>query len=162
MQEHLNRFVRFLLATEKLEKAVQKTKNVCMSGIGLRGGYVMCLCQLRRHKEGITAASLARTCEVDRAFISRTLSELTDAGCVEQKSINGTRRTLITLTEKGEELASRMEGMASAAVRVATEGIDSEDIETFYRVIGQMEKNLTSKQDDIPDAQSKGDASLND
>ena len=150
MQEHLNRFVRFLLATEKLEKAVQKTKNVCMSGIGLRGGYVMCLCQLRRHKDGVTAASLARMCEVDRAFISRTLSELSEAGCVEQKSLNGTRRTQITLTPKGEELASRMEGMAIAAVTVTTEGISPEDIEVFYKVMAQMEQNLTEKLDGIP------------
>ena len=150
MQEYLNRFVRFLLAMEKLEKAVQKTKNVCMSGIGLRGGYVMCLCQLRRQKEGITAASLARMCEVDRAFISRTLAELAEAGCVEQKSLNGTRRTVITLTSKGEELASRMEGMASAAVRVATHEIDAKEIEIFYRVIGKMEENLTDGLDGIP------------
>ena len=87
MDEYLDRFIRFVLEVEKLDKAVQRTKNICMAQFGLRGGHVMCLCQLLRHPAGLTAAALARQCKVDRACVSRIVGELTDAGCIEAKPV---------------------------------------------------------------------------
>ena len=149
MNEYLDRFIRFMLAVEKLEKAVQRTKNICMAEFGLRGGHVMCLCQLLKHPAGLTAAELARQCEVDRAFISRTVAELTDAECICLKPVGSGRRTSLVLTERGEQLANRIKGIVDDAVRIATDGIEANALESFYDVMGRIEKNLTVANDEV-------------
>ena len=140
MSEYCDRFIRFILAVERVEKAVQSVKNQYMTQSGLRGSHVMCLCQMMKAEGGLTSAELARRCQVDRAFISRTVSELSGEGYLSAK---GGRRARLCLTEKGMELASRMDEMLRAGVTCGTEGITQEDLETMYAVMAKIETNLT-------------------
>ena len=155
MNEYCDRFIRFILAIEQVEKAVQTVKNRYMSPSGLRGSHVMCLCQLMKEENGLTSAELARRCRVDRAFVSRTVTELTAEGILtaEEKG----RRARLRLTERGRELANSMNGMLQAGVTAATEGIAPKDLETMYAVMARIEENLTREygKNDLPDGQDQ-------
>ena len=140
MSEYCDRFIRFILAVERVEKAVQTVKNQYMTQSGLRGSHVMCLCQMMKAEGGLTSAELARRCQVDRAFISRTVNELVGEGFL---SAEGGRRARLCLTEKGMALAERMDEMLRAGVTCGTEGVSPEDLETMYAAMAKIEANLT-------------------
>ena len=146
MSEYCDRFIRFILAVERVEKAVQSVKNQYMTQSGLRGSHVMCLCQMMKAPDGLTSAELARRCQVDRAFISRTVNELSGEGYL---AADGGRRARLCLTEKG------MNEMLRAGATCGTEGISPEDLETMYAVMAKIETNLTRKHGRAADGQNK-------
>ena len=152
MNEYCDRFIRFILALERVDKAVGAVKNQYMTPSGLRGSHVMCLCQLMKEPDGLTSAELARRCRVDRAFVSRTVGELSCEGYL---SAEGGRRARLRLTEKGKALAEKMEGMLEDGVTTATDGITPSELETMYAVMAKIESNLSQRQG--KDAFSDGD-----
>lgn len=142
MKDYEKRFIRLTLSLEKISKALQKCKNDRMATLGLRGAHVMCLCQLRNAPGGLTAAELARRCEVDRAFISRTVAELTDSGCILPTKKNG--RTRLSLTEEGDRIVDRIDDMMRRAVTMAVQDVAPEELDIFYRVMDTLEKSISA------------------
>ena len=82
---------------------IQKIQRTEMAKYGLKGPHAQCLLAMSRYPEGITAARLCEICEKDKAAISRTLTELEQAGMVSRQTNNGSRyRASLTLTEQGQ------------------------------------------------------------
>ena len=59
---------------------IQKIQRTEMAKYGLKGPHAQFLLAMSRYPEGITAARLCEICEKDKAAISRTLTELEQAG----------------------------------------------------------------------------------
>lgn len=138
--DHLEQFT---LTLADILKSIKKIKDKRMSDFGLRSSHVMVLYLLGRAPEGLTPVELAESNSVDKALISRILSELTEKGFV-TGSTSGNRRykTRIRLTPAGEELAVYIAQTVSSVQQQVSGDIPREDLEVFYRTLFTLQKNF--------------------
>ena len=76
------RFVPFILQTERIAKNIKRLADAKMEPYGLRSAHVMCILQLAKSEKGLSSAELSEACGVDKAFISRITTELTEKGYI--------------------------------------------------------------------------------
>lgn len=140
----IQRFETFVNSINQIYRSIQKLKIQEMASFGLKGTHVMCLFQLQKHPEGLTSAMLTQLCDEDKAAISRALSQLQEQELISFEDIPGQRRyrSMITLTEKGHTITSKMYEKIMASVGVGAKGYSDEERETFYRVLLLITKNL--------------------
>lgn len=141
------RFFRFSIAMETISKKLQKYKNERMSHYGLHSMHVMFLCALDKTEDGMTAGELARSCGVDKAFISRTATDLrkrgfVDFSCVGEGAEKQYKKRMI-LTDAGKAIMKEISEIVKDTVERATLGIDMEQFEVFYQVMEKLSGNLT-------------------
>lgn len=122
---------------------IQKIERVEMAKFGLKGPHAQCMLAMSRYPGGLTARELCEICDKDKAAISRTVSELEQAGMVVRDECNGSRyRALLTLTQKGAEAAQAVSQRALVAVEQAGIGLDDEQRKIFYQVLALIAGNL--------------------
>lgn len=104
----INRFETFITSIVQIYRCVQNIKSREMTELGLRGTHVMCLFNLRRHEEGLTASGLSAICEEDKAAVSRALSQLEEKGLVHVEDNDAGRRyrSNVRLTETGRRVST--------------------------------------------------------
>ena len=139
-----DRFETFVTAINQINRCIQKIKTNEMKDFGLKGTHVMCLFQLRRHKEGLTSSELAFYCDEDKAAISRVLSELEKEKLIENKQVEETRKYKIpvVLTKEGYNITDKMKGKIRSAVSSASDGYSEEERDIFYEVLLKVAENL--------------------
>ena len=122
---------------------IQKIERVEMAKFGLKGPHAQCILALSRFPEGMTVSQLCEICDKDKAAISRTVSELEDAGMLLRSPRNGTRyRAPLTLTEQGITAAQAVSARAHLAVEHAGLGLDDSQRQIFYQVLTLIAGNL--------------------
>ncbi|MDO4293604.1 MAG: MarR family winged helix-turn-helix transcriptional regulator [Eubacteriales bacterium] len=137
-----NRFLKFTLSVSRMNKRIQSVKTVGMGRFGLKAAHTTVLYILSRHPEGLHFSEVADRCDLDRALISRTLSQLTGAGMVEKQGDPGRYNALYFLTQKGNEQTGKIIQLIEAVQSRADEGIDPEELEIFYRVLNRLLENF--------------------
>ena len=139
----IDRFSQFCTSIASIQRSILKIERTEMAKYGLKGPHANCLVAMARYPEGITAARLCDICDKDKAAISRTVSELEDAGMVLRQDPEGKRyRSVLRLSEKGKEIANRVNDMVLLAVAKASEGYDKEKQQVFARVLNLVAGNL--------------------
>ena len=139
----VERFEKFTFYIFEITRYWHKLAGDEMAKYGLKGPHANCLVAMARYPEGITAARLCDICDKDKAAISRTVSELEDAGMVLRQDPEGKRyRSVLRLSEKGKEIANRVNDMVLLAVAKASEGYDKEKQQVFARVLNLVAGNL--------------------
>lgn len=139
----IQRFELFCTSAFSIYRSIQKIERVEMEKFGLKGPHAQCLLTMRRFSDGITAAQLCSHCDKDKAAISRTVSELEDAGMLKRTCNDGKRyRSLLTLTEAGREAARRVAERAKCAVERAGSGLSDEARAAFYNALALIAGNL--------------------
>lgn len=122
---------------------IQKIERVEMAKFGLKGPHAQCILALGRYSEGLTVSQLCDICDKDKAAISRTISELEEAGMVLRSPRNGTRyRAPLTLTEQGITAAQAVSERAHLAVEQAGLGLEDSQRQIFYQVLTLIAGNL--------------------
>lgn len=122
---------------------IQKIERVEMAKFGLKGPHAQCILALGRYSEGLTISQLCDICDKDKAAISRTISELEEAGMVLRSPRNGTRyRAPLTLTEQGITAAQAVSERAHLAVEQAGLGLEDSQRQIFYQVLTLIAGNL--------------------
>ena len=139
----ISKYEIFSTVVSSLYRDIQKIERTEMAKYGLKGPHAQCLLVMERNPEGITASQLCLNCEKDKAAISRTLSELVDAGMITRVDPNGKRyRSRLYLTEKGRAVAKQVNDRVHQAVSQVSEGYDVETREIFVHVLGMIAVNL--------------------
>ena len=139
----LERFAQFCASIASIQRSILRIERVEMAKYGLKVPHASCLVAIARYPEGITAARLCEICDKDKAAISRTLSELENAGMILRNAPEGKRyRALLRLSEKGKEIAYSVNEKILLAVAKASEGSDKEKQQIFARVLGLVAGNL--------------------
>ena len=139
----INRFEQFASSIACIYRHVQKLERDEMAKYGLKGPHAMCLVILNRYEEGVTSTDLCKICDKDKAAISRTISQLVNMDLVKRNCINNINyRTKLTLTEKGKEIADKVNGIATAAVEQAGAGLNDDDRKVFYQAMDLIATNL--------------------
>ena len=137
----LERFEAFTKNVAAADKFVKKIKGAEMRRFGIQGSCVMCLFYLSNAEEGLTPIELRELCDEDKAAISRNLASLHEKNFImvdEKKKY----RALIRLTEKGEEMAKRLDGLIETWVEVVGKGLSEQDRAAFYRGLDIISNNL--------------------
>ena len=139
----ISKYEQFSASVSCIYRDIQRIERVEMAKFGLKGPHAQCLLAMSRYPDGVTATQLCEICEKDKAAISRTLAELQQGGLVLRTERNGTRyRALLTLTEKGLEAARTVNKKAQLAVEQAGAGLNDDQREVFYSVLGLIAGNL--------------------
>lgn len=140
----VKRFESFVSGITACYRHIQKIKSIEMTELGLKGTHAMCVFYLNRHDKGLTASQLSSLCEEDKAAVSRTLSELSEKGYINTNRDETKKkyRSVITLTEKGRELAKNVDVLIGQWVGLGGDGLTNEERETFYFVLDKIANNL--------------------
>ena len=139
----IHRFELFCTSAFSIYRSIQKIERMEMEKFGLKGPHAQCLLTMLRFPEGITAAQMCTYCDKDKAAISRTVSELEEAGMLVRACSDGKRyRSLLTLTDAGREAAGRVAERAKCAVERAGSGLSDEQRAVFYNALGLIAGNL--------------------
>lgn len=143
----VNRFESFVTGITVCYKYIQKIKSVEMTELGLKGTHAMCVVYLHRNPNGLTAAQLCTLCEEDKAAISRTLSDLEEKGYTQPIGGDYKKkyRSLIVLTQKGEELAKKVEALIEQWVSLGGDGLSDSERDAFYYALEIISENLKAK-----------------
>ena len=102
--------------------------------------------------EGLHFSELTERCGLDPAMISRVLAELVRSGLVEKRAESGKYNALYLLTNAGHDRAARVGAVVADVERRADEGIDPDDLATFYKVLDQLTRNLEAVDADPAEA----------
>ena len=140
----IQRFETFVLTINQIYRCIQRIKSREMTELGLKGTHVMCLFQLRRHEEGLTAAQLSAFSLEDKAAVSRAVTHLEKLGLVRLEDCGDKRRyrAKIRLTIAGEETAEKMTSIINRAVEAGGRGLTPQQRETFYDALEIIARNL--------------------
>lgn len=131
-----NRYEIFSSAISQLLKAMQLLKSRKMAQYGLKGTTCMCMIQILRSENGLTAGELAEQGEIDKAQVSRCVSELIEQGYIFRDERDGRRyKQKYRLTECGREVAEDVNRHLYDVQECINKGISEEDLAAFYRVL---------------------------
>lgn len=92
----------------------------------------------------LTQRELADLCMFDATTMSRTLDKMEQAGLIQRNRNPASRRShLISLTEIGKEKGKLVREEFNWLDEILQKGITKDELETVYRILEKIEKNLT-------------------
>lgn len=138
------KFYFFSGLVSRAYKSLRRAQEKYTREYGLRSVHVACMLRLLDAPGGLTASELSRACGVDRAQISRVVSELGAAGLLEEAAPGEKRRYrgCLTLTGLGREKAEALRGIVVEKFQAVDEELDGEDVAAFYRVFNAVAEKL--------------------
>ena len=144
-----NRFELFDVSVSLICKNLQKIKTEIMQTYGLKSSHVLFMVQLGGSSDGLTASELSQAGHMDKAQISRVVSELTDKGYITRSQAYGKKyKYRLTLTEAGRKIAGELDRLIDRALDYVSGSIPRSDLEIFYRTLFTINDNLFSLSSD--------------
>ena len=137
-----NIFENFTINILKLNKLVQKIKNLEMQEYGLKTIHVMCVYYLNNHPEGLTASELTKFTLEDKAAISRALKVLQEKGYASYDP--NKYNSVIRLTDSGKEFAGVISQKADRAVSAGSYDFTESERKSFYKQLDTIADNLVN------------------
>lgn len=135
------RFPLFTMQISRLHRLIQKLKTEGMGRFGLKAVDTLCLYQLST-QDALTFSQVAEHCDLDPALVSRTLRSLVRGGMVKKEGNPGKYHARYSLTEEGRVRTAQITAIIRSIQSRADEGIDPQELKTFYRVLGQLTANF--------------------
>ncbi|MBQ6892596.1 MAG: hypothetical protein IJN48_00170 [Clostridia bacterium] len=138
------RVMHFTHLIDGIHKRIQKIRTDNAATFGVKGVHVFWVYELLSHPEGLSAAELAASSQIDRSLISREISALESIGYVSAEKQGGKRNynSKIVLTESGIKAAKEMRNIALDFQSIADQDISANDLEIFYSVLEKINYNL--------------------
>ena len=136
-------FEHFTITILKLNKIVQKIKQLESQKHGLKAVHIMCGYYLNEHPEGLTSTELVKLTLEDKAAISRALKTMIQQGYAEKVGA----RTV--LTGKGKSLAEFITERSDKAVEAGSAFFTDEERVFFYKSLGEIADRLESYYNDL-------------
>ncbi len=136
----IDRFERFSFALSEIYRYWHKVASDEMEKYGLKGPYAVYFTTLYRHTDGITSARLCEICSRDKSDVSRAVAVLLKDGYIIKEGTN--YRALLKLTQKGAELAEKINLKAKEAVEFCGKGLSETNREIFYNSLESIAENL--------------------
>ncbi len=140
------RFVPFILYTERIAKNIKRLADKNMEPYGLRSAHIMCILQLAKSEIGLSSAELATVCGVDKAFISRITAELSEKDYINRATgpKQGKYKTKFVLTEKGTEIFKILQTLLCEFIGEISKDTPIRKLEIFYEVLNSIDDKLES------------------
>jgi predicted transcriptional regulator len=127
----------------QLIRSIQQLKTRKMAQYGLKGTNAVCLCQLLKSEEGLSATELSVEAEIDKAQVSRCVSELMSRGFVYRDDREGRRyKQKYRLTEEGTLVATDISKELDRIRRAVEKDVPTEELATFFDTLQKLCKNF--------------------
>ena len=124
-------------------KSMQKIKHKGMLPYGLSSTHTICIRRLYENQSGVTRAQLAKLCMIDKAQISRIVTELEEKGYLsESGESKANYRAKLILTEEGIKTAAEINEIVLKINKFVSGEIPEENINIFYDTLQQICDNL--------------------
>ena len=138
------RFVPFVLYTERISKNIKRLADSKMEPYGIRSAHIMCILQLAKSEEGLSSAELSRVCGVDKAFVSRITSELMEKNYISRDigPKQGKYKTKFLLTDEGKHVYAVMNDIINKFIQKISKNTPVKKLETFYEVLNSIDTEL--------------------
>ena len=138
------RFVPFVLYTERIAKNIKRLADCKMEPYGLRSAHIMCILQLAKSEIGLSSAELSRVCGVDKAFVSRITSELMEKNYISRDigPKQGKYKTKFLLTEEGGKIYNVINDLLCEFITKINKNTPVKKLETFYDVLNSIDNEL--------------------
>ena len=140
-------FERFAQMLSNASKSILRLKSKCMSKYGLSSTHTLCLRALYESEDGLTKSEISDICDVDKAQITRIMSELVENKYVVADTSKRTYNRKFFLTELGVNITEEINQTVETVVRYVNEDIPREDIEHFYSIFEVINKKLKSSEE---------------
>ena len=137
----LGRFEQFSQSVSAIHRCIQKIEREEMEKHGLKGAYAQFLVAMSHKKDGVTSAELCKICELNKAAVSRYVSEMEEANLIKKIGESSYRAKLI-LTEKGKKTADFVMLRARQAVMEIGGELSENERSVFYDVLNRISKKL--------------------
>lgn len=105
MEIDMESFSEIAICLENICKQITKIKRDKTAQFGLKNAHFSCMLHIDITPDGLTSTEISKACNVDKAFVSRTTTDLIKGGfiCINEKFNDGRKyRNKYILTEKGE------------------------------------------------------------
>ena len=124
-------------------KSMQYMKSRKMAQYGLKSTTCLCLCQIFRSEDGLNAGELAAAGEIDKAQVSRNVSELSEKGFIYRDEREGRRyKQKYRLTDLGRAAAEDILHSVDRVQDSVLEGISPEELRVFQSVLRRLCDNF--------------------
>ena len=149
---YMDRFTAFALNLANIERDLHKMKSKKMAEYGLRATHLMCMVQIFCHEDGLTSTEIARTCAIDKAFVSRITADLVDRKFVmfNEKYNDGRKyRQKFVLTEEGMKVMYEINEVVDKVIAKIYDQVSEEEIQHFYKILAVLNNNVMSAIEEV-------------
>lgn len=129
-----NHFEKLTISLDRLQKNIKAIEKEESALLGVKGVHIFWIYALLAHPKGLSEAEIATVSRVNRSLVSRELDKLLEEGIV-TKDGKSRYNAKITLTEKGREIASRIEEITMTLQKRVREEISEGELDVFYSVL---------------------------
>lgn len=138
------RFFQFTRLVDGIHKDILKLRLDHAPAFGVKGVHVFWVYELLSHPEGLSAAELAASSQIDRSLISREIAALKKQGYIQTEAVEGKRsyNAKITLTDSGREAAEKISALGLEIQNRVSGEIGEKDLAIFYKTLAKIYNNL--------------------
>ena len=149
---YMDRFTAFALNLANIERSLHKMKSKKMAEYGLRATHLMCMVQIFCHEDGLTSTEIARTCAIDKAFVSRITADLVDRKFVmfNEKYNDGRKyKQKFVLTEEGMKVMYEINDAVDRIIAKIYNQVSEDELKNFYKILEVLDNNINLATDEI-------------
>lgn len=142
---YMDRFTAFALNLTNLERDLYKIKSKKMAEYGLRATHLMCMVQIFCHEDGLTPTEIARTCAIDKAFVSRITADLVDRNFIKfnEKYNDGRKyKQKFVLTDEGMSVMDQINEVVDNVIAKIHGQVSEKELKSFYKVLEVLNNNI--------------------
>ncbi len=138
------RFTTFFQTQERILKNIKRIASPVMQSYGLRSVHTACFLAMRNNPDGLTVTELSKECFMDKALASRIVKELVFGDYITANPDSGEKNynKRYILTPKSRKIMLELNCMITEYVSEAGQNIRTEDLDTFYRVLAELDHNI--------------------
>ena len=138
------RFITFYQTHERILKNIKRIASPVMQSYGLRSVHTACFLALRGSPEGLTVTEISKECFMDKALASRIVKELVSGDYIVATNDSGEKNynKRYILTAKSRKIMLELNCMITDYVSEAGQNIRAEELDTFYRVLAELDHNI--------------------
>ncbi|MBE6552079.1 MAG: MarR family transcriptional regulator [Ruminococcaceae bacterium] len=140
-----NRYEQFSTVISGIYRCISKIERTEMEKLGYKGSYAQYLVTLLKNENGVTSTALGEICDKDKAAISRTVSEMEEAGLITRVSVSEASRNYrarLVLTEKGKKIADMVQKKSQEVVEDIGRSLSDYERTVVYDVLDRLYLNL--------------------
>ncbi len=144
--EH-DRFILFSSLLNDAQKSIARLKYKKMDSYGLGSAHTLCLCVLYANAQGVNKTELAKLCGVDKAQISRIISDLLEKNYVTVATPERNYRQKYVLSGEGLAVTAEIKETVRSINDFVGGNIPKEQLDIFYATFKTICDNLAKAEE---------------
>ncbi|MBR5226457.1 MAG: hypothetical protein IKV69_00120 [Clostridia bacterium] len=135
------RFENFTNLISGISRSIRKIKTEEMQEFNLKSQHVSCIYYIHKNV-ALTPKELCEICQEDKAMVSRSLEVLDKKGFLMGESTDKKYRKLISLSEKGKQIARKVAEKIDKVLSLASAELSQEKRLAMYEGLALVNSNL--------------------